>query len=136
MGFMDKAKRLAEQAQQKLEEAQTQINASQGQPAPPAGAPPVQYDDHGRPIAAPSPADPGPVLSAPDRPHGDPVAPQMTSPVAPPMTSPPAPGAATIPGPPPADAPPAVPGGQGVPQDRNTVDYTPPQVTSGDPLAG
>jgi hypothetical protein len=130
MGFMDKAKRLAEQAQQKLEEAQTQINATQ--PAAPAGAPPVQYDDHGRPIAAPSPADP----SAPDRPHGDPVAPPMTSPVAPPMTSAPAPAAATIPGPPPADAPPAVPGGQGVPQDRNTVDYTPPQVTSGDPLAG
>ena len=50
MGFMDKAKKLAEQAQQKIDEAQKQFN--QGRP-PGAGQPQqggVEYDEHGRPI--------------------------------------------------------------------------------------
>ena len=37
MGFMDKAKKMAEQAQTKLDEAQKQFNSGQGRaPAPPA----------------------------------------------------------------------------------------------------
>jgi hypothetical protein len=63
MGFMDKAKKLAEQAQEKLDEAQKNFN----KPASPQGDQPeqaVRYDEHGRPIqeeetpaaAAPPPA--------------------------------------------------------------------------------
>ena len=48
MGFMDKAKKLAEQAQEKLDEAQKNFNKSDG-PQAPAGEG-VRYDDHGRPI--------------------------------------------------------------------------------------
>ncbi len=128
MGFMDKAKKLAEQAQTRLEEAQTQFNAAPGQGAasPPAGGAPVQYDQHGRPIveepapspgrpspAAPSPGAP-PVPETPDRPHGDPLAPEVP----------------TDPAPAPAPSPGAALG------DRNVIDYTPPRVTSGDPLSG
>jgi hypothetical protein len=66
MGFMDKAKLLAEQAQQKLDEAQEGLNQSA---APQEGAPQqgaVQYDEHGRPVEA----DP----SAPAAPTPDPAA--------------------------------------------------------------
>jgi hypothetical protein len=49
MGFMDKAKKLAEQAQQKLDEAQGSFNQSASpQHTPDSGA--VRYDEHGRPI--------------------------------------------------------------------------------------
>jgi hypothetical protein len=49
MGFMDKAKKLAEQAQQKLDEAQESFNQSASpQQTPDAGG--VRYDEHGRPI--------------------------------------------------------------------------------------
>ena len=48
MGFMDKAKKMAEQAQAKLDEAQKQFNASQ--PGHRAGGPAVEYDKHGRPV--------------------------------------------------------------------------------------
>jgi hypothetical protein len=47
MGFMDKAKKLAEQAQQKLDEAQNQLNSSQPQYQGDSG---VTYDKHGRPV--------------------------------------------------------------------------------------
>ena len=69
MGFMDKAKKIAEQAQEKLDEVQKQFNESQ---ASGSQAPPVEYDQHGRPVraeAAPPPAEPA------TPPHGDPVAP-------------------------------------------------------------
>jgi hypothetical protein len=46
MGFMDKAKKLAEQAQQKLDEVQEQFNSSQPQQQ---GGSDVTYDEHGRP---------------------------------------------------------------------------------------
>ena len=63
MGFLDKAKQMAEQAQSKLDEVQKQFNESQSGSKPSEG-PPVDYDQHGR-------ATPPPV--APDRtpPHGD-----------------------------------------------------------------
>ena len=49
MGFMDKAKKLAEQAQQKLDEAQESFNQSASpQHTPDASG--VRYDEHGRPI--------------------------------------------------------------------------------------
>ena len=55
MGFMDKAKKLAEQAQEKLDEAQKNFNQGQSgsQPADQAG---TRYDEHGRPAAEETPA--------------------------------------------------------------------------------
>ena len=70
MGFMDKAKKLAEQAQEKLDEVQKQFNESQASPR--SQEPPVEYDQHGRPVRA-EPAPPPAESTTP--PHGDPVAP-------------------------------------------------------------
>ena len=152
MGFMDKAKKMAEQAQQKLEDAQQQFNQQQGSGgAAPSGA--VQeYDAHGRPIpSSPPPAAPGAVPSQDDvaAPTGDPLAGDPAPAPSPggaaeapaestetkPHGDPLAAEAAHAPHPP-ADAPPAHPSGQDVPEDRNKADYTPPSLTSGDPLAG
>jgi hypothetical protein len=55
MGFMDKAKKLAEQAQEKLDEAQKNFNASEPG-AQDAEQAPVRYDAHGRPIQEETPA--------------------------------------------------------------------------------
>jgi hypothetical protein len=71
MGFMDKAKKLAEQAQTKLDEVQKQFNESQGSSQPQEA--PVEYDQHGRPVRA-EPAPPPAEAATP--PHGDPVAPK------------------------------------------------------------
>jgi hypothetical protein len=55
MGFMDKAKKLAEQAQQKLDEAQESFNqGASPQHTPDPGG--VRYDEHGRPIQDETPA--------------------------------------------------------------------------------
>jgi hypothetical protein len=54
MGFMDKAKKLAEQAQEKLDEAQKNFNKADSPQAPAGEA--VQYDEHGRPIQQETPA--------------------------------------------------------------------------------
>jgi hypothetical protein len=48
MGWMDKAKKLAEQAQEKLDEAQKNFNKSDAPDS--ASEPAVQHDEHGRPI--------------------------------------------------------------------------------------
>ena len=156
MGFMDKAKKMAEQAQQKIEDAQQQFNQSQGSGASAPSEPVQEYDKHGRPVASSAPpeaapAAPGPVLSHDDvaAPTGDPLAGHPT-PAPSPGTAAEAPEESTETKPhgdplaaeaphaphPPADAPPAHPSGLAVPEDRNATDYTPPQVTSGDPLAG
>lgn len=60
MGFMDKAKKLAEQAQQKIDETQKQFNEKQAQPQAPGAGAGVRYDEHGRPLPgeATSAADP------------------------------------------------------------------------------
>jgi hypothetical protein len=50
MGFMDKAKKLAEQAQEKLDDAQKQFNQDQSGGDQQAGGEQVRYDEHGRPI--------------------------------------------------------------------------------------
>jgi hypothetical protein len=55
MGFMDKAKKLAEQAQEKLDEAQKNFNKSDSPQAPAEGEG-VRYDEHGRPIQDAPPA--------------------------------------------------------------------------------
>jgi hypothetical protein len=99
MGFMDKAKKLAEQAQEKLDEAQKNFN--KGDSAEPQGEA-VKYDEHGRPIqeappagaavpptakpAAPPPPEPG----APPPPAPDPTAPVERATGGPPADEPPA----------------------------------------------
>jgi formin 2/WAS/WASL-interacting protein len=128
MGFMDKAKKLAEQAQAKLDEAQQQFNASQGNPGTSASSgPAVEYDAHGRPIPS------GPPPDATTPPHGDPLgaghesAPPPPPPHAAPMPDPAAPRPA-----PPSPSPP----GEQPPEDPNRPSYEPPKLSGGDPLAG
>jgi hypothetical protein len=84
VGFLDKAKQAAQQAQQKLDEAQKSFNQSQAGGAQQTGAQggaPVRYDEHGRPIQA-------------DPSQTPPVTPQATPPAAsqgtPPAAAPPA----------------------------------------------
>jgi hypothetical protein len=166
MGFMDKAKKMAEQAQAKLDEAQKQFNTGQqqGQQSGPA----VEYDAHGRPIAqeppaapphgdplagAAPPAPPGPPAPTPGVPptgQGDSVAPPPAG-SAPPVAQPGVPPTAAEPPPaePPAQSysapagdapapqsPPAQPESDAADEDRNRPSYAPPKLSSGDPLAG
>ena len=164
MGFLDKAKKMAEQAQAKLDEAQKQFNAGQ-QPGS-GGGPAVEYDKHGRPIPQAPDASEA-VTSVPREagvapPHGDPVA-GSHAPPAPPVA--PTPGvpptgqgdplagaAEAVPSAPPAveqpavpptapdaaapSAPPAQPAADAPAEDRNNPSYAPPKLSSGDPLAG
>jgi hypothetical protein len=74
MGFMDKAKKLAEQAQEKLDEVQENFN--QGQSGAPEQGGGVRYDEHGRPMegppagqAPPPSAEPGEAAGAPETPE-------------------------------------------------------------------
>jgi hypothetical protein len=133
MGFMDKAKKMAEQAQAKLDEAQKQFNSGQQQGQ--SSGPVVEYDKHGRPIPQAEPE-----AAAP--PHGDPLAgsqappPASPAPPAPEAPAPPAPPAAATPAPPVAPAPPAQPAADAPDEDRNHPSYAPPKLSSGDPLAG
>jgi hypothetical protein len=76
MGFMDRAKKLAEQAQQKLDEAQKQFGQSGSPQTPPQeGAP--RYDQHGRPIEEhqPRPTQDAPPAGAAPPPSAEPAAP-------------------------------------------------------------
>lgn len=88
MGFLDKAKKLADQAQTKLDEVQKDFSARQdasGGASGQAGAPPVEYDQHGRPVtsaAPPAPEHKSPTIDpdtatsptpGPAKPHGDPL---------------------------------------------------------------
>jgi hypothetical protein len=110
MGFMDKAKKLAEQAQQKLDETQKNFNKSSSPEGQPQGEG-VKYDEHGRPIqeappagaTAPPAAEPAaatPPAPDPTAPLGD--APATDAPAAPPAADAPAEEPA-------ADAPPPPP---------------------------
>ena len=96
-GLLDKAKQAAQQAQEKLDETQKNFNKQQAESgAPPAGGPAVEYDKHGRPIQQDAPAE-------------APVEPAATgAPPAQPADAPPA--AAPAPAAPPADQ--AVPGSE------------------------
>jgi hypothetical protein len=133
MGFLDRAKKLADQAQAKLDDVQQQFHESQkrGDDAAGADAPAAEYDEHGRAVArdeepphgdplaaaaAPEPpAEKGPTLAAPEPPaeKGPTLQPEPTDP------DPPH-------GDPLADAPAA----KTPPSGAN------PGMTSGDPLAG
>jgi len=100
MGFLDKAKKLAEQAQTKLDEVQKQGNTS-GTTG--TSGPIVEYDKHGRPI---------PQEQSTTPPHGDPLSgASAPPPVAGPATfSPSSSPAQSAPPPPPAPpSPPAPP---------------------------
>ena len=115
MGFMDKAKKMAEQAQQKIDEVQKDFNEKQGSGAGGTGGAPTQYDQHGRPMPTDT-----------ERPQGDQVAAPTHAPEPPAATPQPQDGPGRQ-GDPLLDAeppkPPAPPsGGQG--------------MSSGDPLAG
>ena len=83
MGFMDKAKKLAEQAQEKLDEAQKKVNKSDA-PEGQAGQG-AQFDEHGRPVQTPA-ADTPPPAAAPAAPAPD--APAASTPDAPTEESP------------------------------------------------
>jgi hypothetical protein len=89
MGFMDKAKKLAEQAQEKLDEAQKNF---QGQQEPGKGEG-VRYDEHGQPIEEGPPAGEAPP------PSGEPAAPAEPVPEAPAEPPPPEGGADSKPDP-------------------------------------
>jgi hypothetical protein len=127
MGFMDKAKKMAEQAQAKLDEAQKQFNAGQQQDQ--ASGTPVEYDEHGRPVSQPE-------AEAAAPPHGDPLAGEPAPPpeaAAPPRADE-APAATPDPAAPsPAAEPPAA---DAPAEDRNHPSHAPPKLSSGDPLAG
>jgi hypothetical protein len=56
MGFMDKAKKIAEQAQQKLDEAQKNFNQGGSTPGQPGAGGGARYDQHGRPLQDAPPA--------------------------------------------------------------------------------
>jgi hypothetical protein len=134
MGFLDKAKKMAEQAQAKMDEVQSQFNQQQG--GQQSGAPPVEYDKHGRPIqpapVAPDAAAPGapPAAAAPE----PPVLPEPPVPPSPPEGAQPDPAAPPAPGA--APSAPAAPPGPAASEDRNRPSNEPPKLSSGDPLAG
>src|SRR5687768_12274921 len=80
MGFLDRAKKLAEQAQEKLDEVQKDFSAKQGggdQHAGPGAS--VEYDAHGRPVQRDTPETPAdlPATQSADlaQPKGDPLSP-------------------------------------------------------------
>jgi hypothetical protein len=134
-GLLDKAKQAAQQAQDKLEETQKNFNEKQGANAPEQAAPPVEYDAHGRPVQADAPPPPETPVE-PAATGAPPAQPADASSAAP--APPPAPEAPTTEAPvaeaPAPPAPPAPPTGA---QDEGDDDeYAPPKMTSGDPLAG
>jgi hypothetical protein len=135
MGFMDKAKKMAEQAQQKMDEVQKNFNEKQGSGGEqPQGGPAVEYDAHGRPINAPASAEapPAPAADAPPAP-----APASASP---PTPDPSAPGATDTSEPAKAEGDPLLadePGSrQGADAEREPKGPPGgrPGMTSGDPL--
>ena len=92
MGFMDKAKKLAEQAQEKLDEAQKNFNKSETPQTEPGQS--VKYDNHGRPIQeeTPAAATPPPSATPPAEAPAEPAAeaPEEPAPADPPAEDPPA----------------------------------------------
>lgn len=162
MGFMDKAKKMAQQAQDKLDEQQQKFNAAQAGTASATGQAAVEYDQHGRPVkAGPDPvtpvdADPEPVvapgsvapppgighpdalgpkdnLAVPEQPAGGPQATEAEAAAlsGEEVLTPPSEIDADAA---PADAEPSAPSAPAEP--RKDGDYTPPPMSSGDPLAG
>jgi hypothetical protein len=81
MGFMDKANKLAEQAQSKIDEALQQVNERLTGDSAVQEGPPVEYDQHGRPVRA----EPSPQAAAPAPPAEEP---ERTDEYAPPKVTP------------------------------------------------
>ena len=115
MGFLDKAKQLAEQAQQKLDDAQKNFNQG-GSPQSQPGEGEVKYDEHGRPIQETPPA--GAAAPDPTAPIADPAAPSPAAPADPAAAAP-------------APAPPADPASPSPPPDP--ASERDPSGTEGDP---
>jgi hypothetical protein len=115
MSFLDKAKKLAEQAQTKLDDAQKQFNQRQSGGQQSSG-PAAEYDSAGRPVQRD--------VAAETPPHGDPLA---ASTVPTPAAEPPKP-----------PAPPAPPTETATPPHGDPLreGEEPPKMSSGDPLAG
>jgi hypothetical protein len=145
MGFMDKAKKLAEQAQTKLEDVQKDFNEKQGgSTGSPAGAgAPVEYDEHGRATSPQAPDLPDAQAGDLGAPKGDPLSAEPTAPAATPQQGDPL--SSGEPSPPVDAAPGAAPAGevratpsQGDPLlDETESKPKPPSgggLTSGDPL--
>ena len=129
MGFMDKAKKMAEQAQAKIDEVQQGLHErQQGAGGEQAGGQAVEYDKHGRPTTQEAPAQPAAPATDPDHPIPDPSAPGAVEEDQP----------AKIQGDPLLGNEPA--GGQDPGADRDDRPPSPPSggsgLTSGDPLAG
>src|SRR3954468_16177669 len=116
MGFLDKAKKLAEQAQTKLDEVQGQFNQQDGTSAGPV----TEYDKHGRPVppAATMGPPPPPAPPAPPEAPATPGVPATGSPATQPIEAAPS-----------APAPPPAPGVPAVEEDRNHPSYAPPPLT-------
>src|SRR3954454_8815602 len=134
MGFMDKAKKLAEQAQEKLDDVQTQFNEKQQGGQQPGGAT-QEYDQHGRPAGG-AQADAVPDQKAPTTAVPDPI--EGAAPAVPPAAPT---GATPAVGEPTAEAPPSpteplAPSARPSPTQERDGDYSPPGVTHGDPLEG
>lgn len=147
MGFMDKAKKLAEQAQTKLDEVQKDLNQKQGSAggASAGGGPAVEYDEHGRAKTPQSPAPDLPANPSGDlgAPKGDPLSAEPTAPPAAtpqqgdPLSDDGAPSPSPAAGVEPADEVRATPT-QGDPLLEESERKSPPAtgggITSGDPL--
>jgi hypothetical protein len=152
MGFLDKAKKLAEQAQSKMDEVQKDFNAKQGSGSGSAGSA-VEYDQHGRTVEAPPPTPtdlPATDAAALSTPVGDPL-PEASSPRPAddpndaPTLDPSAPGAAPDAAPAKAEGDPLL-SGETASRHGSDADKTtsPPStgpggaqgMTSGDPLGG
>jgi hypothetical protein len=130
MGFMDKAKQLAEQAQQKVDEVQKQFNEGQQAKAGQAAGPVVEYDKNGRPIgeSAPPPPAPAPApVGGTDLAGVDPLTADAPPAPAPEAAAPPEPVA-----PPAPVAPPKPPSGE--PSAPAGDENAAPKLSSGDPL--
>lgn len=126
MGFLDRAKQIAEQAQDKLDEVQKQFNESQAAKSGGDSGSAVEYDKHGRPVGQTQPEATAESAVAPDAAaDAGPMAPSAPE-ASPPPPPPPAADA-------PHEGPVTPPAAPPAPSDR---DDDPPQVTHGDPLAG
>jgi hypothetical protein len=131
MGFLDKAKKLAEQAQSKLDEVQKQVNTTGSSGAGPRG-PVVEYDKHGRPIAQ----EPQQAAAPPERSGREPAGRDSRDPLLGGHSAPPAStGPMLDPSAPPAPSFGEPPAGPPAPSFGDPL-AGPPAASQGDPLAG
>ena len=145
-GLLDKAKQAAQQAQEKLDETQKNFNKQQAESgAPPAGAPAVEYDKHGRPIQQDAPGRGAGRAGGHGRAAGAAGRRAAAGRCARARGTARRPGRARLRGaaarrkrPPsrPPAPPPAPPAAAPTAPEGEDDEYEPPKMTSGDPLAG